>query len=122
MLKDVAAAMRNGDPRPLLKDLEALNAEDAPATSGEGLGLEAVMNIPVTVQIVLGSTRIPISRLMTLSRGAILPLDQKVGEPVDIVVNGRVVARGELVIMDDDSSRFGVALTEIVTPPPAEMD
>ena len=51
---------------------------------------------------------------MKLGRGAVVPLDHRVGQPVDIVVNGRVVARGEMVVIEEDSSRLGVSLTEIV--------
>jgi flagellar motor switch protein FliN/FliY len=78
------------------------------------LSLDSVMSIPVTVQVVLGTTSMQVADLMTMSRGAIVPLANRVGEPVDVVVNGRVVARGELVVMDDDNTRFGVSLTEIV--------
>jgi flagellar motor switch protein FliN len=78
------------------------------------LSIDSVMNIPVTVQVILGTTTMPVSDLMKMSRGSIVPLDNRVGEPVDVVVNGRVVARGELVIMDDDNTRFGISLTEIV--------
>jgi flagellar motor switch protein FliN/FliY len=91
-----------------------------PLANGEaGLSIDAVMNIPVTVQVILGTTTMPVSNLMKMSRGAIVPLDNRVGEPVDVVVNGRVVARGELVVMDDDNTRFGVSLTEIVGSRPA---
>lgn len=86
----------------------------AAASGGEPLSLDSVMGIPVTVQVILGTTTLPVSQLMKLSRGAILPLDNRVGEPVDVVVNGRVFARGELVLMDDDNSRFGITLTEII--------
>jgi len=51
---------------------------------------------------------------MKLGRGAVVALDQRVGEPVNVVVNGRIVARGEVVVVDEDTSRFGVSLTEIV--------
>src|SRR5262245_24604822 len=78
------------------------------------LSIDSVMSIPVTVQVILGTTTMQVSDLMNMSRGAIVPLDSRVGEPVDVVVNGRVVARGELVVMDDDNTRFGVSLTEIV--------
>ena len=57
---------------------------------------------------------------MKLGRGAIGPLDHRVGEPVDVVVNGRVIARGEVVVVEDDNSRFGVSLTEIVGPAAAD--
>ena len=69
------------------------------AGGGDGeLSLDSVMSIPVTVQVVLGTTTMQVSDLMKMSRGAIVPLANRVGEPVDVVVNGRVVARG------DDSS------------------
>ena len=76
--------------------------------------IEGVMRIPVTVQVVLGSATMPVSNLLRLGRGAVVPLDHRVGEPVDVVVNGRVIARGEVVVVEEDSARFGVSLTEIV--------
>lgn len=78
--------------------------------------LETIMRIPVVVQVVLGSATMPVANLMKLGRGAIVPLDHRIGEPVDVVVNGRVIARGEVVVVDDDNSRFGVSLTEIAGP------
>lgn len=68
------------------------------------------------MQVVLGSTSMPVANLLKLGRGAVIPLDHRVGEPVDVVVNGRVVARGEVVVVEDDTSRFGVSLTEVVGP------
>lgn len=76
--------------------------------------LNAILSIPVTVQVVLGSTSMPVASLMKLARGAVITLDQRVGDPVDIVVNGKVVARGEIVVVDEASQRFGVSLLEIV--------
>lgn len=76
--------------------------------------LETVMQIPVSVKIVLGSATMPVANVLKLGRGSVVPLDRKVGEPVDVVVNGRVVARGEVVVLDEDSSRFGVSLTEVI--------
>lgn len=84
------------------------------SATGEPLNLDAVMRIPVTIQVVLGSASMQVANLMKLRRGAVVPLDHRVGEPVDVVVNGRVVARGEVVVVEDDNSRFGVSLTEIV--------
>jgi flagellar motor switch protein FliN/FliY len=82
--------------------------------------LEMVMRIPVTMKIVLGSATMPVSNLMKLGRGTIIPLDRRVGEPVDVVVNGRVVARGEVVVADEATSRFGIKLTEVVGPSDTE--
>jgi flagellar motor switch protein FliN/FliY len=76
--------------------------------------LGAILSIPVTVQVVLGSTSLPVAGLMKLARGAIVSLDQRVGDPVDVVVNGTVVARGEIVVVDDANQRFGVSLIEVV--------
>ena len=76
--------------------------------------LEAILRIPVGVQVMLGSATMPVAELMRLAKGAVIPLDHGLGEPVDVVVNGRVVARGEMVVLDDDPSRVGVKLTEIV--------
>ncbi len=75
---------------------------------------DAILSIPVTVQVVLGATTMPVASLMKLGRGAVISLDQKVGDPVNIVVNGRVIARGEVVVVDEESARYGVSLTEIV--------
>lgn len=79
-----------------------------------GRGLESLLRVPVTMQVVLGSANMPVAQLMKLGRGAIVPLDRRVGEPVEVVVNGRILARGEVVVVDEDNSRFGVSLTEIV--------
>jgi flagellar motor switch protein FliN/FliY len=86
-----------------------------PETVTAPANLDAILSIPVKVQVVLGSASMPVSALMKLGRGAIVPLDQRIGDPVNIVVNGRVVARGEVVVVDEESSRFGVSLIEIVS-------
>ena len=94
-------------------------AAGAPAASGgdESLdgtqNLDAILRIPVVVQAILGTASMPVANLMKLGRGAIVPLDHRIGEAVDIVVNGRVVARGEVVVLEEDNSRFGVSVTEI---------
>jgi flagellar motor switch protein FliN/FliY len=110
-----AAAETVGLPPGLVRTFEKPAGSKAAASGDGSLNLDSVMSIPVTVQVILGGTTIQVSELMKLSRGAIVPLDNRVGEPVDVVVNGRIVARGELVVMDDDNTRFGISLTEIVT-------
>ncbi|MDZ4843313.1 MAG: FliM/FliN family flagellar motor switch protein [Hyphomicrobium aestuarii] len=77
-------------------------------------GHEAIMRIPVSVQIVLGAVRIPVSKLMGMTRGSIIPLDRKIGDLVDVVVNDRIVARGEVVVIDEATDKFGVAVREVV--------
>ena len=98
------------------------NAAAAPGSEeGERSGgnLDAIMRIPVVVQAILGTAVMPVANLMKLNRGAIVPLDHRIGEVVDVVVNGRVVARGEVVVLEEDNSRFGISLTEIAGVPKA---
>ncbi len=102
--------MKKIDPRPSEAIADSFGDEEGRTPRN----LDAIMRIPVSLQVVLGSATMPVANLMKLGRGAVVPLDHRVGEPVDVVVNGRVVARGEVVVVEDDSSRFGVSLTEIV--------
>lgn len=84
------------------------------AASAAPAGNSVIFDIPVEVQIVLGSTEMPVSDLMTLQKGSTVALDRRIGEPVDVVVNGRRIARGEITVLESDPSRFGIRLTEIV--------
>ena len=74
-----------------------------------------IMNIPVDVQIVLGSAEMPVSELMALQKGSTVALNRRIGEPVDVMVNGRRIAKGEITVLEHDPSRFGIRLTEIIT-------
>lgn len=73
--------------------------------------LEAVYDIPVQISVVLGKTSMQVNHLLKLGRGAVIELDRKVGEPIDIYVNNRLIARGEVVVIED---RIGVTMTEII--------
>ncbi|TPI31650.1 flagellar motor switch protein FliN [Mesorhizobium sp. B2-1-8] len=73
-----------------------------------------IMNIPVDVQIILGSTEMAVADLMALQKGSTVALNRRIGEPVDVVVNGRKIARGEITVLESDPSRFGIRLTEII--------
>ena len=100
-------------------DLKDLSEQQIPAgvvddeenVERSGGDLEAVFDIPVNVSAVLGKSHLQVSQLLKLGRGAIVELDRKVGEAIDIYVNDRLVARGEVVLVDD---RLGVTMTEIV--------
>ena len=107
-----ASAETDASPLERLAEIAARTAEE----TGKFANVDAIMRIPVTMQVVLGSATIPVANLMKLGRGAVVPLDHRVGEPVDVVVNGRIVARGEVVVVEEDNSRFGFSLTEIVGP------
>jgi len=103
-----------------LQDLEqeAGGDQDADAARGDpghvpsnAKELEAVYDIPVQVSAVLGRSSMQVSQLLKLGRGAVVELDRKVGEAIDIYVNDRLVARGEVVVVED---RLGVTMTEII--------
>ncbi|RAZ78346.1 flagellar motor switch protein FliN [Mesorhizobium atlanticum] len=79
-----------------------------------GANSSIIMTIPVDVQIILGSTEMPVSELMSLQKGSTVALNRRIGEPVDVVVNGRNIARGEITVLESDPTRFGIRLTEII--------
>ena len=92
----------------------------APATSGfdsvagSVRNSGVIMNIPVDVQIVLGSAEMPVSELMALQKGSTVALNRRIGEAVDVMVNGRRIAKGEITVLEHDPSRFGIRLTDII--------
>src|ERR1700723_3059572 len=83
-----------------------------PMESGSAKDLEAVYDISVTVSAVLGKATMQVSQLLKLGRGAVVELDRRLGEAIDIYVNNRLIARGEVVMVDN--TRLGVTMTEIV--------
>jgi flagellar motor switch protein FliN/FliY len=105
-------------PLPNLDDASALSSsEDIEAYSPEDQGarvasdLEAVFDVPVQVSAVLGRSRMDVGELLRLGPGTVLELDRRVGEAIDIYVNNRLVARGEVVLVED---KLGVTMTEII--------
>lgn len=92
--------------------VEEVAAEAIEDFGGEGeVNLQSISDIPVEVSAVLGRTTMPISQLLKMGRGAVLKMDRKVGEPIDIYVNNRLVAKGEVVIVEN---RIGVTMTEMI--------
>jgi flagellar motor switch protein FliN/FliY len=88
-------------------------AEDPKAQKeAEAAGIEAVFGVKLDVRIVLGTSKMSISEVLKLSKGSVVELDRRVGEPVDVMINDRMVARGDLVRVEGDT--LGVALREIV--------
>lgn len=86
-------------------------SDEAAAARRSAKDLEAVYDIPVQVSAVLGRATLQVHQLLKLGRGAVVELDRKVGEAIDIYVNNRLVARGEVVVVDE---RLGVTMTEII--------
>ncbi|HYZ49212.1 MAG TPA: flagellar motor switch protein FliN [Sphingomonas sp.] len=83
----------------------------SPATSRPGDPMEAVFEVPVKVKAVLGGARVQVGELIRMRAGSVVELDRRVGEPVDVFVNDRLIARGELVLIEGS---LGITLTEIV--------
>ena len=96
---------------PILKKESSLDNFDIPNSASD---LEAVYDIPVKVSAILGKSKIKVSQLLKINKGAIIELDKKVGEAIDIYVNNNLVARGEVVVVDD---KLGITMTEIVKMP-----
>ncbi len=75
------------------------------------LTLEALYDVPVQVSVVLGRTKMPLNSILKLGKGAVIELDRSIGEPIDVYVNNKIVAKGEIVIVDE---KIGVTLTEVI--------
>ncbi len=105
---DLQEVDETGDLPPQEEAAPTGDPEKLPTNAKE---LEAVYDIPVHVSAVLGKSQMQVSKLLKLGRGAVVELDRKVGEAIDIYVNNRLVARGEVVVVED---RLGVTMTEII--------
>jgi flagellar motor switch protein FliN/FliY len=92
---------------------KAAKPADPASQDAANTNFDMVLRIPVTLKVLLGSASMPIFQLTKLGRGAVIPLDRRVGEPVDVLVNDKRIARGEIVVLDEEGSRFGVTLTEM---------
>ncbi|MBJ7555232.1 flagellar motor switch protein FliN [Marinomonas spartinae] len=105
-----AAAMSEQDAKPV--KLESLSAPSVPS-GGVGSDLDLIMDIPVTLSMELGNTEIAIRNLMQLTQGSVVELDRFAGEPLDVLVNGTLIAHGEVVVVND---KYGIRLTDVVSP------
>lgn len=81
--------------------------------AGPGNDINMILDIPVQLTVELGRTRIPIKNILQLAQGSVVELDALAGEPMDVLVNGYLIAQGEVVVVND---KFGIRLTDIVTP------
>lgn len=88
---------------------------DAPRANAAGsdLNLDVLMDVPVTLSLEVGRTRVPIRNLLQLTQGSVLELERGAAEPFEVLVNGTLIAHGEVVVVND---RFGVRLTDVVSP------
>jgi flagellar motor switch protein FliN len=87
---------------------------DVPNTPGnQDVNLEVILDVPVTLSMEVGRTRIPIRNLLQLNQGSVIELDRAAGEPLDVFVNGTLIAHGEVVVVNE---KFGIRITDVVSP------
>jgi flagellar motor switch protein FliN len=86
--------------------------DDGQPASGD-VNLDVILDVPVTLSMEVGRTRIPIRNLLQLNQGSVVELDRAAGEPLDVFVNGTLIAHGEVVVVNE---RFGIRLTDVVSP------
>lgn len=123
MAAEWAAALAEQKPSDAAEELVATPAEQvAPASftnftpttsNAAGNDINMILDIPVQLTVELGRTRIPIKHILQLAQGSVIELDSLAGEPMDVLVNGFLIAQGEVVVVND---KFGIRLTDIVTP------
>lgn len=87
-------------------------AEDRSEATVEDLNLDVILDVPVTISMEIGRTRINIRNLLQLNPGSVVELDRLAGEPMDVLVNGTLIAHGEVVVVND---RFGIRLTDVIS-------
>ncbi|HYR24388.1 MAG TPA: flagellar motor switch protein FliN [Aquabacterium sp.] len=107
-----AAASEVAEPAPHMTPAAFANFAPSP-TSNAGNDISMILDIPVQLTVELGRTRIPIKNILQLAQGSVVELDALAGEPMDVLVNGFLIAQGEVVVVND---KFGIRLTDIVTP------
>jgi flagellar motor switch protein FliN len=91
----------------------AAAAADAEADAARDVNLEVILDVPVTLSMEVGRTRIAIRNLLQLNQGSVVELDRAAGEPLDVFVNGTLVAHGEVVVVNE---KFGIRITDVVSP------
>jgi len=86
--------------------------DDAKSIDGEDINLDVILDVPVTISMEIGRTQINIRNLLQLNQGSVVELDRLAGEPMDVLVNGTLVAHGEVVVVND---KFGIRLTDVIS-------
>jgi len=123
MAAEWAAALAETKDAPAASQVQAATGQAVPAefanfapngaAAGPGNDLNMILDIPVQLTVELGRKRLPIKNILQLAQGSVVELEALAGEPMDVLVNGYLIAQGEVVVVND---RFGIRLTDIVTP------
>jgi len=111
-LDEQADAKAEADNSAQAVELEELTEDDAPITGEEKRKLDAILDIPVTISMEVGRSHISIRNLLQLNQGSVVELDRVAGESLDVLVNGTLIAHGEVVVVND---KFGIRLTDVIS-------
>ena len=93
-------------------DDSPIKSKNSPATPSDELNLDVILGVPVTLSMEIGRTQINIRNLLQLNQGSVVELDRFAGEPLDVLVNGTLIAHGEVVVIND---KFGIRLTDVIS-------
>lgn len=96
-----------------MQDFPPHSSQQEPLTSLGGPNLDVILDIPVSISMEVGSTDISIRNLLQLNQGSVVELDRLAGEPLDVLVNGTLIAHGEVVVVNE---KFGIRLTDVISP------
>ncbi len=111
-LDEQADAKSEADNSAEAVELEELTEDDTPITGEEKRKLDAILDIPVTISMEVGRSHISIRNLLQLNQGSVVELDRVAGESLDVLVNGTLIAHGEVVVVND---KFGIRLTDVIS-------
>ena len=95
------------------KDLSTNGKSAGQLTTTENTNLDVILDIPVTLSMEIGRTELPINNLLQLNQGSVVELDRLAGEPLDVLINGTLIAHGEVVVVNE---KFGIRLTDVISP------
>jgi flagellar motor switch protein FliN len=109
---DWAAAMAEQGVEAKPAEMQELQ-DDASGPGSEDLNMDVILDIPVTISMEIGRTRINIRNLLQLNQGSVVELDRLAGEPLDVMVNGTLIAHGEVVVVNE---KYGIRLTDVISP------
>jgi flagellar motor switch protein FliN/FliY len=107
------ASAQDSTPKGEKAAFQELSEDASPSRINEDANLDVILDIPVNVSMEIGRTRMPIRNLLQLNQGSVIELDRLAGEPMDVLVNGTLIAHGEVVVVNE---KFGVRLTDIISP------
>ncbi len=110
---DEAAAEASAESGEDVAQAELETLEDTGGHGDEEINLDVILDVPVTVSMEIGHTRMNIRNLLQLNQGSVVELDRLAGEPLDVLVNGTLIAHGEVVVVNE---KFGIRLTDIISP------